>query len=120
MNYPVAIDNKLAIWRAFNNRYWPATYIADAKGRLRYHHFGEGGVRETEAAVRRLLVEAGRPLGDRMAAAEESDVRAAADLKTLGSPETYTGYGRADRFVSPGGLARDAIKDYAVGDRCAQ
>jgi thiol-disulfide isomerase/thioredoxin len=114
VNYPVAIDNKLAIWRAFNNRYWPATYIADAKGRLRYHHFGEGGVRETEAAVRRLLVENGRALGDRMASSDEKDIRAAADLKNLASPETYTGYGRAERFVSPGGLARDASKDYAL------
>jgi cytochrome c biogenesis protein CcdA/thiol-disulfide isomerase/thioredoxin len=114
VNYPVAIDNKLAIWRAFNNRYWPATYIADAKGRLRYHHFGEGGVRETEAAVRRLLVESGRALGERMTKVEANDVRAAADLKNLNSPETYTGYGRADRFASPGGLARDAAKDYAL------
>jgi thiol-disulfide isomerase/thioredoxin len=114
VNYPVAIDNKLAIWRAFNNRYWPATYIADAKGRLRYHHFGEGGVRETEAAVRRLLVESGRSLAGRMSHADEGDVRAAADLRNLASPETYTGYGRAERFVSPGGLARDAAKDYAL------
>ena len=114
VNYPVAIDNKLAIWRAFNNRYWPATYIADSKGRLRYHHFGEGGVRETEAAVRRLLVESGRALGGRMAHADERDVRAAADLKSLASPETYTGFGRAERFVSPDGLARDAAKDYAL------
>jgi cytochrome c biogenesis protein CcdA/thiol-disulfide isomerase/thioredoxin len=114
VNYPVAIDNKLAIWRAFNNRYWPATYIADAKGRLRYHHFGEGGVRQTEAAVRRLLVESGRSLGDRVSRVEERDVRAAADLKSLASPETYTGYGRAERFVSPGGLARDLAKDYSL------
>ena len=114
VNYPVAIDNKLAIWRAFNNRYWPATYIADAKGRLRYHHFGEGGVRETEAAVRRLLVESGRALGNRMTRVEAGDVRAAADLKNLASPETYTGYARADRFVSPGGLARESAKDYAL------
>ena len=114
VNYPVAIDNKLAIWRAFNNRYWPATYIADAKGRLRYHHFGEGGVRETEAAVRRLLVESGRAIGSRVSSAEEADVRAAADLKNLASPETYLGYGRAERFVSPGGLARDVAKDYAL------
>jgi len=114
VNYPVAIDNKLAIWRAFNNRYWPATYIADAKGRLRYHHFGEGGNRETEAAVRRLLLESGRALGGRMAQADERDVRAAADLKSLASPETYTGFGRAERFASPGGFARDVAKDYAL------
>ena len=114
VNYPVALDNKFAIWRAFNNRYWPATYIADARGRLRYHHFGEGGVRETEAAVRRLLMESGRALGERIDLAEERDVRAAADRKSLKSPETYIGYGRADRFVSPGGIARDTAKTYAL------
>jgi cytochrome c biogenesis protein CcdA/thiol-disulfide isomerase/thioredoxin len=113
ISYPVALDNKLAIWRAFNNRYWPATYIADSKGRLRYHHFGEGGVRETEAAVRRLLMESGRALGNRIDLAEERDVRAAADRESLKSPETYVGYGRADRFFSPGGIARDAAKSYA-------
>ncbi len=114
VTYPVALDNKLAIWRAFNNRYWPATYIANSSGRLRYHHFGEGGVRETEAAVRRLLIESGRAPGERIDLAEERDVRAAADRKSLQSPETYVGYGRADRFVSPGGLARDAAKNYAL------
>ena len=114
VNYPVALDNKLAIWRAFNNRYWPATYIADAKGRLRYHHFGEGAERETEAAVRRLLVESGRAIGGRVARSEERDVRAAADRANIKSPETYLGFGRADRFVSPGGLARDAGKNYAL------
>ena len=114
VTYPVALDNKLAIWRAFNNRYWPATYIADSKGRLRYHHFGEGAERETEAAVRRLLTESGRALGGRVARSEERDVRAAADRANIKSPETYLGFGRADRFVSPGGFARDTAKTYAA------
>ena len=114
VDYPVALDNRLAIWRAFSNRYWPATYIADSKGRLRYHHFGEGAERETEAAVRRLLTETGRALGARVALSEERDVRAAADRTNVKSPETYLGYGRADRFVSPGGLVRDLAKSYAA------
>ena len=114
VNYPVAVDNKLSIWRAFNNHYWPATYIADAKGRLRYHHFGEGGVRETEAAIRRLLVESGRSVGERVARADERDVRAAADRASLKSPETYLGHGRAKRFVSPGGIVPDQVSDYAL------
>lgn len=111
--YPVALDDKLAIWRAFNNRYWPATYIADAQGRLRYHHFGEGGEAQTEAAVRRLLSESGRALGARVASVDEGGARAAADRANIASPETYLGYARADRFVSSGGLARDVAKDYA-------
>lgn len=114
IGYPVALDNNLAIWRAFKNRYWPATYIADAKGRIRYHHFGEGGEAQTEAAVRKLLAEAGRPVGALVGRAPEKDVRAKADIANIGSPETYVGYGRADRFVSPGGLQRDSAKAYAA------
>ena len=63
IGYPVALDNKLTIWRAFNNRYWPAHYLADAQGRIRYHHFGEGRTDETEAAIRALLAEKGAKLG---------------------------------------------------------
>jgi len=58
IRYPVAIDNGWTIWRAFSNRYWPAQYLADAKGRIRYHHFGEGGEASTEGAIRTLLAEA--------------------------------------------------------------
>ena len=63
IRYPVALDNDLAIWRAFDNRYWPAHYLADAQGRIRYHHFGEGSTDETEAAIRALLAEKGAKLG---------------------------------------------------------
>ncbi|MFL6739262.1 MAG: cytochrome c biogenesis protein DipZ, partial [Sphingomicrobium sp.] len=59
IGYPVALDNELKIWRAFDNHYWPAHYLADAKGRIRYHHFGEGSDEETEAAIRALLAENG-------------------------------------------------------------
>ena len=58
------VDNDWTIWRAFNNRYWPAHYLADAQGRIRYHHFGEGRTDETEAAIRALLAEKGAKLGD--------------------------------------------------------
>lgn len=58
--YPVAIDNDFAVWRAFDNRYWPALYLIDAQGRIRYHHFGEGAYARTELAIRTLLKAAGR------------------------------------------------------------
>ena len=58
--YPVAIDNNYAIWRAFQNQYWPAHYFVDAQGRIRHHHFGEGGYEESERVIQRLLSEAGR------------------------------------------------------------
>src|SRR5262249_53335131 len=60
VDYPIAVDSDYAIWQAFSNRYWPAVYIADAEGRIRHHHFGEGGYAECEMVVQRLLREAGR------------------------------------------------------------
>ena len=104
ISYPVALDNNLAIWRAFDNRYWPAHYLADARGRIRYHHFGEGRTDETEAAIRALLAESGAmKLGSR-ASVSASGASAAADFGSIRSPETYLGTRRAQHFTSPGGL----------------
>jgi cytochrome c biogenesis protein CcdA/thiol-disulfide isomerase/thioredoxin len=58
ITYPVAIDNNYAIWRAFNNQYWPAHYLIDAKGQVRYTHFGEGGYETQEQMIRQLLIDA--------------------------------------------------------------
>ena len=55
IEYPVAIDNDDAIWRAFRNQYWPALYFIDARGRVRQHHFGEGEYQRSESNIRRLL-----------------------------------------------------------------
>src|SRR5271167_2496531 len=57
--YPIAIDSDYAIWQAFNNQYWPAQYLVDAKGRMRYHHFGEGDYGEIERVIQELLKENG-------------------------------------------------------------
>src|SRR5689334_3938711 len=59
VTYPVALDPDYAVWSAFANRYWPAVYIADAEGRIRHHHFGEGGYEECERVVQQLLRDAG-------------------------------------------------------------
>ncbi len=59
VEYPVALDSDYAVWRAFDNSYWPAAYIADAQGRIRHHQFGEGGYEECERVIQRLLGEAG-------------------------------------------------------------
>ena len=61
IDYPVAIDNDYAIWRAFDNQYWPAHYFIDAQGRIRHHHFGEGDYDESERVIQQLLAEAGAP-----------------------------------------------------------
>jgi cytochrome c biogenesis protein CcdA/thiol-disulfide isomerase/thioredoxin len=58
LNYPIAIDNDYAIWRAFDNQYWPAHYLVDAQGQIRYSHFGEGAYEEQEQVIRQLLDEA--------------------------------------------------------------
>ncbi len=55
--YPVAVDNGYKIWNAFHNRYWPAAYYVDKRGRIRYHHFGEGRYAEQERVVEKLLAE---------------------------------------------------------------
>ena len=59
LDFPIVVDNDYAIWRAFNNRYWPALYFIDARGRLREHHFGEGEYEQSEKAIRGLLAETG-------------------------------------------------------------
>ena len=59
IDYPVAIDNANAIWRAFGNEYWPAAYFVDAEGRIRHHHFGEHDYENSERVIQQLLEEAG-------------------------------------------------------------
>ena len=63
LSFPIAVDNNFALWRAFNNTYWPAHYFIDAKGRIRFHHFGEGDYEKSEQVIRQLLDEAHREAG---------------------------------------------------------
>lgn len=116
ITYPVAIDNDYAIWRAFNNEYWPAHYLIDAKGRIRAHHFGEGEYDETERQIQLLLAESGHPYGaPGLVSVKASGVQQAADMQDVRSPETYIGYARAANFVSPGGSVQDSPHEYAAG-----
>jgi cytochrome c biogenesis protein CcdA/thiol-disulfide isomerase/thioredoxin len=113
--YPVAIDNDYAVWRAFQNNYWPAHYFIDAQGRVRYHHFGEGNYETSERVIRQLLTEAGHPPAEAgLARVEAEGVGATAQRGTLRSPETYLGYVRAEHFASPGGLIHDESRAYAA------
>jgi cytochrome c biogenesis protein CcdA/thiol-disulfide isomerase/thioredoxin len=114
IDYPVVMDNDWKLWRALQNNYWPAHYFVDAQGRVRYHHFGEGEYDMSERVIRQLLAEAGHAPAGSMSNAEASGAQAAADLGEIRSPETYIGYYRADRFVSPGGLLRDQAKAYGA------
>jgi cytochrome c biogenesis protein CcdA/thiol-disulfide isomerase/thioredoxin len=98
LRYPVAQDNEYATWSAWGNQYWPAKYLIDARGRVRYAHFGEGAYEETEAAIRALLAEAG---ADRLG--EMASARVETADPELATPETYLGHERAEGFV-PGPL----------------
>ena len=105
IDYPVAIDNDYAVWSAFNNHYWPALYFADAQGRIRHHHFGEGEYQQSEMVIQQLLADAGTTdPGHELVSVEGRGVEAPADWASLRSPETYTGYERTENFASPGGV----------------
>jgi thiol-disulfide isomerase/thioredoxin len=115
IDFPVAIDNDYAIWRAFKNRYWPADYFIDAQGRIRDHSFGEGDYAASEHVIQRLLAKNGKTdVSGGLAAVSAPGAEAAPDSDDVRSPETYIGYARADNFVSPGGTVKDGAHVYAA------
>jgi cytochrome c biogenesis protein CcdA/thiol-disulfide isomerase/thioredoxin len=118
ITYPVAIDNNYAIWRGFNNNFWPAHYFIDAKGEIRYHHFGEGDYDQSERVIQQLLSEAGhKTASNELVDVKATGAEAAADMLDIQSPETYVGYERAENFASPGGVAQDQAKTYSADVR---
>lgn len=115
ITYPVALDGNHAIWSAFHNQYWPAHYLVDATGRIRFTHFGEGNEAQEEREIEKLLVErnnhaAAKPNVRMSGTATEQP----ADFADVQSPETYIGHARAERFASPGGLAVDRARNYSA------
>jgi len=113
VTYPIAMDNDFAIWRAFKNQYWPALYVADAQGRLRDHHFGEGRYEGSERVIQQLLAEAGSDGVDREPVSlDPGGLEASADPDTLGSGEAYVGYARAENLVAPEGVLPDGPRAY--------
>ena len=121
IDYPVAVDNEFAVWRAFDNAYWPALYFVDAERR------GSG---TTTSARRTTSGRSGsssscspRPgradVDDDLVAVEPDGVYLGADWETLESPETYVGYARATGFASPGGLVPDRRQVYREPSRLA-
>ena len=107
VEYPVAVDNDFAIWRAFGNQYWPALYLIDGQGRVRYRHFGEGEYEESERMIQKLLAEAGaRGVGQSLVSVTPSGAELAADWDNVKSPETYLGSERSENRVSTGARLR--------------
>ncbi len=113
--YPVALDNDYRTWRNYNNRYWPAKYLFDVQGRLRYAHFGEGDYEVTERNIQDLLREAG--IG--MAGVGTVDIVPERAVPGVRTPETYLGYERADSFASPERVARDTVQAYSLPPKVA-
>jgi thiol-disulfide isomerase/thioredoxin len=96
VGYPVVVDNGFTIWRSFENHYWPAVYLLDRDGEVRFHHFGEGAYEETERAIQQLL-----GVEEEVVRVDAGGVAEAADWETLGSPETYLGSARGERRSDP-------------------
>lgn len=117
LGYPIALDSDYAVWRAFNNHYWPAVYIADSQGRIRHHQFGEGGYEACERVIQLLLRERGSDdVDDKLVAVAPDGYEAQADWRNLESPETYLGYDQTQSFASPGGARLDEPRTYAAPD----
>ena len=121
LQYPVAQDNNYGTWNAWGNQYWPAKYLVDATGQVRYTHFGEGDYATTEVQIRTLLAEAGdKDLGARAG-------RQAGEVPGDATPETYLGTARADRWDPPPhpgvhdypGVSRLNEDHFALGGRWA-
>jgi len=113
IEYPVAQDNDYKTWRAYSNRYWPAKYIVDADGNLRYYHFGEGEYEETELVIQKLLAEIGVDSSENLT--EKIDKNYSTDQ----TPETYLGYGRQVAFASPENAASQASSTYSIPEELA-
>jgi thiol-disulfide isomerase/thioredoxin len=112
IGYPVALDNGYAIWRAFDNHYWPALYFVDADGMIRDHHFGEGRYAQSERVLQELLGIDREPV-----AVAALGVEAAADWDHLRTPETYLGYERSTYFALPVGAVLDDGRTYELPER---
>jgi thiol-disulfide isomerase/thioredoxin len=116
VDYPIALDSDYRVWRAFDNHYWPAVYMADAEGRIRHHHFGEGGYEECESVLQLLLREAGGDgIADDLVSVADEGFEAQADWATLQAPETYLGYEQAQNFA--GDPRFDEAHTYVAPDR---
>jgi thiol-disulfide isomerase/thioredoxin len=115
LEYPIVLDNDYQIWQAYSNRCWPAKYLVDKDGYVRYYHFGEGSYGETEAAIQSLLREINPQvtLPSLMDVVRPSDRPGARYLPV--TPELYLGFSRG-RLGNQSGYEENGVKDYQAGD----
>ncbi len=115
LTYPVAVDSNYGIWKAFNNQYWPAHYFVDARGTVRYHHFGEGKYEESENVIRALLQEKKANLpGAVYVDVKATGAQAASNLRDVQSPETYVGFQRQENYISPEPIQKRKAAPYSA------
>lgn len=109
IKYPVALDNDFATWQAYDNRYWPAKYLIDKDGQVRYTHFGEGDYTETEETIQALLIESGQEVSEKI------EANLSSGLSVRGqTPETYLGFERAERFANDGQFIANKPVNYTL------
>ncbi len=114
VDYPIAVDNDYAIWKGFANQYWPALYLIDTKGAIRFTHFGEGVYDECERMIQKVLGETGAAGFSReLVTVDAPGIEAAADWDNLRSPETYLGSEQGENFVR--NAARLRLNEWTVG-----
>ena len=114
VEYPIAVDNDYAIWNGFSNQYWPALYLIDEKGPIRFTHFGEGAYDESERTIQKVLGEAGASGFSReLVTVDAPGLEAAADWDNLRSPETYLGSEQGENFVR--NAARLRLNEWTIG-----
>ncbi len=106
LTYPIVQDNNYRTWRAYSNRYWPAKYLIDKDGRVRYTHFGEGKYDQTEEMIQQLLKETGKEV--------MRDINNPTYSTASRTPETYLGYARMANFTSPEPVAKESINTYSL------
>jgi thiol-disulfide isomerase/thioredoxin len=118
VDYPIAVDSDYRVWTAFANHYWPAAYLADKDGRIRFHHFGEGEYAMTEMVIQQLLRDAGaEAIDEELVMVEPERLEVAADWRALRSPETYLGHRQSSGFAQESVARFDSSFAYAASAR---
>jgi len=115
ISYPVAMDNNYEIWNSFQNQYWPALYLIDAKGMIRHEKFGEGNYEEAERWIQQLLKETAAGSAPATATAlQPQGFEVPADWENLKSPENFLGYNRTQGFASTGSAKLEKQASYTA------
>jgi thiol-disulfide isomerase/thioredoxin len=108
ITYPVALDPAYGTWNAYNNEYWPAEYLIDAQGTIRYTSFGEGDYARTDRVIRQLLADARHPA--HVAPGDVPDTTPTYQM----TPETYVGADRLSNFDSPESITPGRAQDFTI------